>query len=312
VVHLHYFDGYDYSETAELLNLSVSAVRSRLERARCILRKELCDMEPASTAVWELNDRDLNALRAAATIAAGYHPDNNLPLLNSILLDNKGNLVSTDTHRLFCYNRSWEGKAPCALIHADLGRALRDAHPQAQNARLRIEDAQAKLQLDTGDEIQAPIVEGDYPKWEKVIPEAWEYQATSSYADWVNCLEMLSQQESTASVNNNNHRMMISLAPGDGRIMLRRCQLPAEDNDIAWELSVWLPASFSAGSSELDIAMNLAYLQQAINGLDLGSDEPVELCATSHDLPVIVRPAQEGNVLVVTMPMKYEPPSESE
>ncbi len=41
VIHLYYFEGYDQGEIAGILNLSRTAVQTRMSRARDILKKEL-------------------------------------------------------------------------------------------------------------------------------------------------------------------------------------------------------------------------------------------------------------------------------
>lgn len=45
VVHLYYFEGYDQGEIANILHLSRTAVQTRMQRARAMLRKELTDFE---------------------------------------------------------------------------------------------------------------------------------------------------------------------------------------------------------------------------------------------------------------------------
>ena len=43
-VHLYYFEGYDQKEIGEILKISLSAVQTRMLRARALLKKELtCD-----------------------------------------------------------------------------------------------------------------------------------------------------------------------------------------------------------------------------------------------------------------------------
>ena len=44
-VHLYYFEGYDQKEIAEILHISLSAVQTRMLRARAILKKELIGNE---------------------------------------------------------------------------------------------------------------------------------------------------------------------------------------------------------------------------------------------------------------------------
>ena len=41
VVHLYYYEGYDQGEIAEILDISRTAVQTRMQRARAILEKEL-------------------------------------------------------------------------------------------------------------------------------------------------------------------------------------------------------------------------------------------------------------------------------
>lgn len=45
VVHLYYFEGYDQGEIAGILRISRTAVQTRMQRARTMLRKELTDYE---------------------------------------------------------------------------------------------------------------------------------------------------------------------------------------------------------------------------------------------------------------------------
>lgn len=44
-VHLYYYEGYSQKEIAGILSLSLTAVQTRMQRAREMLRKELCDYE---------------------------------------------------------------------------------------------------------------------------------------------------------------------------------------------------------------------------------------------------------------------------
>lgn len=44
-IHLYYYDGYSQKEIANILALSLTAVQTRMQRARIILKKELSDYE---------------------------------------------------------------------------------------------------------------------------------------------------------------------------------------------------------------------------------------------------------------------------
>ena len=45
VVHLYYWEGYDQGEIGDILHLSRTAVQTRMQRARAMLKKELSDDE---------------------------------------------------------------------------------------------------------------------------------------------------------------------------------------------------------------------------------------------------------------------------
>lgn len=82
VVSLTYFDGYTCAEAAEILGIREGTVKSRLSRARAILKKELAIMgEPKSTAVFKNEVTERLMSRAEQLIeheqyeAAGEHLD---------------------------------------------------------------------------------------------------------------------------------------------------------------------------------------------------------------------------------------------
>lgn len=44
-VHLYYYEGYSQKKIARILSLSLTTVQTRMQRARNLLRKELCNDE---------------------------------------------------------------------------------------------------------------------------------------------------------------------------------------------------------------------------------------------------------------------------
>lgn len=44
-IHLYYYEGYSQREIADILSISLTAVQTRMQRARAMLRKELSDYE---------------------------------------------------------------------------------------------------------------------------------------------------------------------------------------------------------------------------------------------------------------------------
>ena len=100
VVH-HYLKGYSYRQTALLLNLRTETVRSRLQKARSRLRKEIIAMpESGFTQTFELSASDLAGLRHLARIRGRDHRR----ILRCICLDAGGRMVACDGSRLLSWS----------------------------------------------------------------------------------------------------------------------------------------------------------------------------------------------------------------
>ena len=309
-VRLHYIEGYNYDETAALLDIPVAAVRGRLERARNVLRKELQEMNAHPTKEFKLGSRDLDAIRAAANCARvngpGLEPR---PLIDSINFTGCGSLVSTDTYRLFHYSSASLSDIPQILVHADLGRALRDQHPDVHNARLTFSDGRAVLLLDNGDEVSAPLVEGQFPNWEKIFPADWRIKATATAGDWLHSLAQLARQRGQVQTA-WDRRMLLIMSSEERRIILRQGKEPTDSQRISWEASVSFQAEVQ---TTFGCAVNCEYLEQALQGLGLPSDGLVAFYANDPMMSLLVRPDDNESVWTLLMPMQIGPhPPETE
>ena len=303
-VRLHYIEGYNYGETAALLDIPVAAVRGRLERARNVLRKELQEMSTHRTREYKLSSRDLDAIRAAANCAHVNRPDHDQrPLIESLYFTGHGSLVSTDTYRLFHYSSGSLSDIPQTLVHADLGRALRDQHPDAHNARLTLVDGRAVLLLDNGDDVSAPLVEGQFPDWEKIFPADWRINATAPAGDWLDSLAQLARQRGQVQTA-LDRRMLIILSAEERRIILRQGKEPTDGQRISWEASVSFPAEVQ---TTFGCAVNCEYLEQALQGLGLPPDGAVALYANDPEKSLLLRPADSESVWTMLMPMQICP-----
>lgn len=301
--YLYYLQGYDYRETAQLLSVPVSAVRGRLERARETLRKELSEMVDIASNGWELNKRDLDAIRNAAIVAAS---DTSHAEINAILIDGQGRIVSTDLHRV--YTCRIQESLPQILIHADLGRILRGQHPDTFKARLVIGENEAILRLDNGKEVKAPLVDGSFPNWEKVIPHEFRIKLASRVGDWLDALDTFSLQRSSRLLSSCDSetltRTVMVFSPEESTVRLSQGAEQSPERKITWEASFTLPAQFSCGSTEMVLAANALYLEQAIRGLGLAVDAEFEMLLTGDASPFVVRTTGSDDVFVVTMPMQ--------
>jgi len=306
-LRLHYLLGYDYAETAALLDIPIAAVRGRLHRARSALRKELREMVSAPVTEWQLDERDLGALRTAANFASTSADPRHSPI-TGILVADGARLISSDMRRLFHYaSPSFRG-IPSVVIHADLARTLRDRYPRARRARLTLGEDEAILRLDEGEHIRASIVDSRYPAWEKVVPDSWAMRATATVGDWLTSLEFLARQRETAVAGQpeapERLRVLIVLSPQEGTIGLRLGAEPPPGLRVSFEASVSFAATFEGSDEETVIAANARYVEEAVRALGLQPDAQIEFAANLHPQPFLLKPAGAESVFVITMPMQ--------
>lgn len=95
VIAHHYFKGYSYAETADLLNLTVETVRGRLRRARLKLKGELHKMSDIQTQTMELDRADMDALKKVIGFVSD---DEKRPILQGVCLDTGGRATATNGH----------------------------------------------------------------------------------------------------------------------------------------------------------------------------------------------------------------------
>lgn len=303
VVRMHYFEGYDYRETAELLSVPVTIVRGRLDRARNILRKELEDIMVLHKK-WKLHKRDLDTLRLAVRFvrAESANP------LGNIYFTGECGFVCIDGCRLLHYGSSSLKSTPAVLMDADLSRKLQEK-PDICNASLTFDEKKVILQLSDGNKIEAAFAEGDYPDWRIVLPEEWQVSIKAKSGHWLQALELLEKQREARLIETDPawpKRLLMVLSPEEKRIVLRQGQDPVDSDDLAREISVWFPADYFVDGPDMTIAFNADYLKDAVSALNLQPEEIVELKLNRPDPmpgPILIKPSDVEDIWVLTMPM---------
>ena len=304
LVQLHYFEGYDYCETAALLDIPINAVRGRLDRARTALRKELQKIMNVAKSGWEFNAEELDAIRLASWMAEKEGVSDRAAL-NAVYFDGKGAIVSTDTHRVFAYRSESPISHEPLLVHADMARLLRDQHTDARSGKMLIEAKEAILDLDNGGRIRAAVVDAEFPAWQKVVPEEFKYKFKVRVEHILNAVDVIARQRESELVQKLNKddefRILMSLLPADGKMTISNGQECGEDG-LSWEIRMALSAEFSAGDEELLFAMNWLYLEQAVRALNLPGDAFVEFSMNEWNKPILTQAAGGGKIIAVTMP----------
>ena len=165
VIEHHYFRGRSYAETAHQLGLEVNTVRSRLQKARQRIRKEMSEMTTAGN-TYDLTAQDLRALHWATRFVS---TDESRPILQGVCLDTGGRVVGCDGARLLL--RTLEGTEDLEKP-VILGPGLEIPAPDAERATLSIGEEQALLKAGGDVELAIPILDETYVKYEAVIPAA--------------------------------------------------------------------------------------------------------------------------------------------
>lgn len=181
LIYDHYVLGRSYAETSGQREIPLTALKSRLHRARRRLHKELSKMN--QEAAINLAPTDLDAIARAVTFAAKEDPKR--PVLEGVLLDNEGYAVATDGHRLLVAEAPGLTQLDTSII-VDVNASTLLAGPASASVRLD------ELHLDFDeDEIAWPLVTGDFPDYRAVLPTKPKLEITLATADVGAALEAL-------------------------------------------------------------------------------------------------------------------------
>ena len=162
VVH-HYLKGYSYRQTALLLDLKTETVRSRLQKARSRLRKEITAMPKSSFhQTYELTASDLAGLRHLARVRGRDHRR----ILRCVCLDAGGRMVACDGARLLSWSSRGLAALPAPVI---LESVSPEAIPEADGGTLVIDEEEATLKTRDGASVAFPLHPGPYVRYEEAV-----------------------------------------------------------------------------------------------------------------------------------------------
>ena len=163
IVH-HYLKGYSYQQTATLLQLPTGVVKSRLQKARKRLQKEIRMMAESNTAqTFKLGPDDLAGLRHVARFTSD---DPKRPLRQCVCLDAGGRMVATDGSRLL----NWSSRGLASLSAPVILDSLQaEMVPEIGSATLIIEEESATLQTSDSHRVTFPAIPGPYLKYQEAV-----------------------------------------------------------------------------------------------------------------------------------------------
>lgn len=323
VLAYHYFKGYSYEETADLLDLRVGTVRSRLQKARIRLKKELIEMQDKArlSQTFALDGEDLQALRWAVKFTS---VDPNRPVLQGIYLDVGGKIVATDGSRLFL----WTAESLGSLSVPVLVGPWHDIHiPPATSGTLELSDTDAHLRIAGETDWAIPLMEGPYAKYEQVIPSDGSVRATVSAGDLVAAIDQIEPQLAGRHPVDPQDRWQyqpqveIRLSGIDRTLSLLTTgemgyHLPKGEEgapDLPEEGAVWtfvtsMKAEIALVEEEefFRIAVNHSFLRDVVQALELKPAQKVRISFIAPEKVIQFVPVDDPGRKTLLMPMRMK------
>ena len=310
VIH-HYFRGYSYRETAELLGIEVRTVRSRLQKARSRLKEEISmsDPAPAPRSV-ELDAAGLDALRLARAFTSR---DPERGVLRGICLDPTGRVVATDAHRLLLARVGGLDAVGAPVILGPWGDV---PLPESGGATLEIGATAATLRTSSGAVLALDVLEGPFPAWERVVDPPLRARAVLSSDALLELLSLAGELAPSGRPVEPTERerlrrlVELRLSAADAELGVstsrRLGHVLGEDTPPGpgWSFQARCPAEVDmSGDDVLRAGIDARYLREAVLALDVEGDDPVELRFGGPTDPVGCR-ANASTREVWTMPMR--------
>ena len=280
IVH-HYLKGYSYQQTANLLHLQTGVVKSRLQKARKRLQKEIMAMAESSTAqTFKLGPDDLAGLRHVARFTSD---DPKRPIMHCVCLDAGGRVVATDGSRLLNWSSKGLASLPAPMILDSLHPEM---IPETDSATLILEEESATLQTADGRRMTFPAISGPYLKYQEAVGTPGPILVTVRSERLMACVEEIEpflreRHELVKSGWEYMPRVQMRVSSAEGRLTLRttrdqgfsRIEENADDlhgDDFPdWEHSASCPADVTniedGGSFRVDL--NHDFLKAIVEAL---------------------------------------------
>ena len=328
VISHHYFKGYSYAETAELLDLTVETVRGRLKRARLKLKEELQTMSDISAQTFELNGNDIDALKKVGVFVGD---DENRQMMQGICLDTGGRIIATNGHVLVIRtSEQLEAFGAPVILGPWKGVDLLSG----DRATLTVGEERAEIQFDDRSSVQIPLIEGPFVQYEKVIPQEDPTMRISVSSDLLaNALDLLQDHMEARHPESGEWRyrpqVALHLSPLAQTVTFLTSRdmgytRPEEDGKLQsfihsgegispggavdWTFQVPLDASFEVSSPEetLRLGVNFAYLKDVLQALDFEENGEMVLEFRGTLKAILFYSPKHPDWLALLMPLRLE------
>ncbi len=317
IVH-HYLKGYSYQQTATLLHLQTGVVKSRLQKARKRLQKEIMAMAESSTAqTFELGPDDLAGLRHVARFTSD---DSQRLIMHCVCLDAGGRVIATDGSRLLNWSSKGLASLPAPVI---LDSLKAEMIPETDSATLILEEESATLQTADGRRVTFPAISGPYLKYQEAVGTPGLILAVVRSESLMACVEEIEpfvRDRHELGKNGWKYvpRVEMRVSSTEGKLALRttrdqgfsRTEENADDlhgDDFPdWEHSVSCPAEVTniedGGSFRVDL--NHDFLKTIVEALKDAAEE-IRIYFEHREAPLHFEVGEERHAAVL-MPMRVD------
>jgi len=319
VIRHHYFNNRSYEETAAILNINVDSVRSRLQKARVKLRKEMQHMTAKATNrnIFELNRNDLKTLRTAAVLC-DTNPKR--PMLAGVLLETHGRIVATNGRVLVARKSKRLADLEENVIIGDCLKM-----PDASRATLVLGVDEAVLRFKGKEEV-FPVIHGEFPKYEQVLPKTWHNKIRVKSADFNRLADEIKphleprhpalsgfKYDPVVELCFNPFNLELSVATeknmGYSRLDPKSKNKIHFDQSSDWSHGAAIKFTTMNKKSPMeipDMLFNFGYISNAVTALCLKPDEMIEFRITDspETMPFGIFSASDPEQWAAVMPMR--------
>ncbi len=240
---------------------------------------------------FEIGAKDIKEMIAQTVFAVSV--DETRYFMNGVYFEKKGdrlNMVATDGRRMgFSSKEILAGVSdfPPAIIHPKvLGIVLKHC-PDEGNISMAIVDKMVFFKFGNY-RFGAALIDGQFPAYERVIPESQAYRFTVAKDELVAAMKRVALM-----VDKKAGRIYFNMEPGLLRITSHQSELGSADEEIASDYS----------GDSMSIAMNYRYIEEPLRVL---SGDRIAFEFTEEMKAVTMRPEPASHYFHIIMPMQKE------
>ena len=321
VIEHHYYKDRSYAETAHQLGLEVNTVRSRLQKARQRIRKEMGEMTTVGN-TYDLTAQDLRALHWATRFVS---TDESRRILCGVCLEPGGRVVACNGAILLL--RTLEGTEDLEK-RVILGPGFEMPSPHPERATFSIGEEAAVLCIEGGEDMAISIIDEPYVKYEEVIPSLEGMRVRASAAELLNAVKLLAEHleprhpatvvwtytpkvEIQISGANQTLSLITSRDMGYG-VSKEKADSPVSHDDAPWSgVPYWRFTTSLDGQVNLEdspepfrIHVNHKFLSDVISGIEV--DGPVDIFFSDPREALLFVPTGRPDRKAILMPMRFE------